>query len=72
MQGSEDTHVVALTPEAPGYSGQIRRFGQQGPAYQVISEQLNGELEIVILESSERLNYSVSDFLRDPIAVLAP
>ncbi len=72
MQGFEEAQSDFRAFEVAGYAGQVRRFGPHGPAYEVISVQRNGELEIEVVESSERLTYPVADFLSDPIAITVP
>ncbi len=72
MQGFQETPSDFLAFEASGYAAQVRRFGPHGPAYEVISVQRNGMLEIEVVESSERLAYPVSNFLSDPIAMTVP
>jgi hypothetical protein len=72
MQGFEEAQSEFLAFDAAGYAGQVRRFGPYGPAYDVISVQRNGELEIEVVESSERLMYPLADFLADPIALTVP
>lgn len=53
--------------------GSIRRFGLEGPAYEVIgiaSPSSTGapQMRVHVLESGDHLDYPVSDLLRDPEA----
>jgi Family of unknown function (DUF5397) len=52
--------------------GEIRRFGPVGPAYEVLSVKATGDVEICVIESGERLDYGLADFLADPIALTIP
>ena len=59
-------------PEQPeALIGTWRRFGQTGPAYQVVGlapQVGNGDLfmRIQVVETGEELDYRVSDILGDP------
>ena len=53
--------------------GSIRRFGLEGPAYEVVGLALSStagapQMRIHVLESNEELDYPVADVLRDPEA----
>ena len=52
--------------------GQVRRFGAQGPAYEVMGTRANGDLMIAVVETGEQLDYPLIDFLADPIALTVP
>jgi hypothetical protein len=52
--------------------GDIRRFGPAGPAYEVLSVKTSGDVEIYVIETGERLDYGLADFLADPVAVTVP
>ena len=54
------------------FEGQVRRFGPHGPAYEVVGNRTAGEVEILVIESGERLIYSVGELLADPIAETVP
>jgi hypothetical protein len=72
LQGFDEAQSDFLAFDAAGNAGQVRRFGPHGPSYEVISVQRNGELEIEVVGSSERLTYPVADFLADPVALTVP
>ena len=50
----------------------VRRFGEHGSAYEVEAVGRNGELDIVVIESGERLTYALAEYLSDPVAVTVP
>ena len=54
------------------FVGQIRRFGEYGPAYEVIDVQPRGPVTIVVIESGERLEYPLTEVLADPLAETVP
>jgi hypothetical protein len=54
------------------FVGQVRRFGPHGPAYEVLAMAAATSVEIVVIESGERLTYAVADLLSDPIAETVP
>jgi hypothetical protein len=52
--------------------GSVRRFGLEGPMYEVIGVSSRGETDeprvrIVVVESGEELDYPVADLLADPV-----
>jgi hypothetical protein len=53
------------------FVGQVRRFGAHGPAYEVIAASAR-EVDIVVIESGERLPYALAEFLMDPVAETVP
>jgi hypothetical protein len=55
--------------EAQQLVGQVRRFGETGPVYEVISVKDNGKLaEIQIPESGEKAEVLVEHVVMDPRA----
>lgn len=64
---SQFAHATPIT-----FEGQVRRFGPHGPAYEVLASRSGGEVDIVVIESGERLTYSVTELLADPIAETVP
>ena len=65
--------------DAPRYSasdadlvGQIKRFGDDGPAYEVIELLPRGEVLIEVVYSEERLALPLAEVLADPIAETVP
>lgn len=52
--------------------GSVRRFGLEGPIYQVMGVGPRGadgaqHMRIVVIESGEELDYPIADLLIDPI-----
>ena len=58
--------------EQRAFVGDVRRFGPLGPAYEVVDVKPNGDVRIVVIESGERLDYALAEYLADPIAETVP
>ena len=58
--------------DARAFVGEVRRFGSMGPAYEVLDATASGDLVIEVVESGERLDYALTDFLTDPLAITVP
>jgi hypothetical protein len=71
-RGFEEAQSAYLAETTSDFVGQVRRFGAQGPAYEVMDMRQNGELAIQVVQSGERLDYPLSDFVADPVAVTVP
>ena len=71
-RGFAEAHSTYVAEAAEDYIGQVRRFGPHGPAYEVLDVRDNGELAIAVVESGERLDYPLPEFLADPVAVTVP
>ena len=48
--------------------GSYRRFGREGPVYQVVGRVDAGMLSILVVQTGEILNYPASKALEDPEA----
>lgn len=78
--GKKRGKAAGLREEAAVYSaslaselvGQIRRCGEDGPAYEVLELLPDGELLVEVIYSEERLALPVNDVLADPIAETIP
>ena len=60
----------ALAPDS--IVGEFRRFGDAGPAYEIIRIVSATEAFIRVFYSGEELNYPISEILTDPIAETVP
>jgi hypothetical protein len=52
--------------------GQVRRFGEEGPAYEVIAVDEDGRLVAEVVYSGEKVICEVQEVLDDPMAVTIP
>ena len=71
-QGFEEAQADYAGLSDTTYVGQVRRFGNSGPAYEVVAVVSTDEVEIVVLHSGERLVYTVAELLADPRAETIP
>ena len=70
--GFEEARAVFHGVKPVSLAGEVRRFGPHGPAYEVLDVRRTGDLAIIVIESGERLDYPLGDFLADPIAETVP
>jgi hypothetical protein len=72
QNGFEEAPVSYSHTGSNAFVGQVRRFGAFGPAYEVIDIRETGELVIHVFDNGEQLDYSVAEFLADPVAETIP
>ena len=70
--GFQDAQAGFQYRVAKAYVGEVRRFGPMGPAYEVVDTTATGDLMITVVESGEQLDYALTDFLADPVAITVP
>jgi hypothetical protein len=70
--GFQEAQSEFSAATSASFVGQVRRFGDHGPAYEVVAFKSPTDVEIVVIESCERLSYAVSDLLADPMAETVP
>jgi hypothetical protein len=67
------TKSRALTEdEAQRLVGEFRRFGEAGPAYEIVRIESKDKAWIRVIYSDEQLAYPIADVLADPIAETIP
>jgi virulence-associated protein VapD len=64
--------AVPFEFDPPQLIGQIKRIGDYGPAYEIMSVGENGMVEIEVIESGERVALPIDQILADPIAETIP
>jgi Family of unknown function (DUF5397) len=52
--------------------GQIRRIGEAGPAYEVMNIDDSGNAVIEVIESGERVKFTIAEVMEDPMAETIP
>jgi hypothetical protein len=63
----------AYAPEDPGQLvGQIRRLGDHGPAYEIVSVDDAGNAVIEVIESGEQVKFPIAEVIEDPMAETIP
>jgi Family of unknown function (DUF5397) len=70
--GLQETQTGYVHAGSTAFVGQVRRFGAFGPAYEVVDIRPSGDLVVHVFNNGERLDYSVAEFLADPIAETVP
>jgi hypothetical protein len=70
-QGFEDTQAAYLA-DPRKLIGQVRRFGDAGPAYEVLSLNEDGKLVTEVIYSGEIVICEVKEVLDDPMAETIP
>ena len=70
-RGFEDAQAAYLA-DPRKLIGQVRRFGDAGPAYEIIALDEDGKLVTEIIYSGERVICTVKEVLDDPMAETIP
>jgi hypothetical protein len=70
-RGFEDAQSAYLA-DPRKLIGQVRRFGDEGPAYEILSLDENGRLLTEVIHSGERVICEVREVLEDPMAETIP
>ena len=71
-RGFEEAQSNYISDDGHSLVGQFRRFGEEGPAYEVLRIVSHTEAWISVVTSEEELAYPIADVLADPIAVTIP
>jgi len=58
--------------DATGLVGQVRRFGEEGPAYEIVELAEDDEVLIEVVYSGERITLPFAEVMADPIAETIP
>ncbi|MFM9940018.1 MAG: DUF5397 family protein [Hyphomicrobiaceae bacterium] len=72
MPGFEEAQATYLQDSGKPFIGEVRRFGVDGPAYEVMGFTALGDAEIQVIETGERLDYALADVMADPLAETVP
>jgi hypothetical protein len=72
QNGFGEAQTSYAHPGGATFIGQVRRFGPFGPAYEVVGLKSLGELVVHVFDNGEQLDYSVAEFLADPVAETIP
>jgi Family of unknown function (DUF5397) len=70
--GFQEAQAQFQHADVVNFVGQVRRFGQHGPAYEVTAVRRTGDVAITVIQSGEQLDYALTAFLADPIAEIVP
>ena len=69
--GFEDAQAAYLA-DPRKLIGQVRRFGDEGPAYEILALDENGRLVTEVIDTGERVICEVKEVLEDPMAETIP
>jgi hypothetical protein len=70
--GFQEAQVEYAHAGREAFVGQVRRFGPYGPAYEVLAASAATSVDIIVIETGERLTYALSEMLADPMAETVP
>ena len=70
--GFEETQTAYAADDPRALIGQFRRFGPDGPAYEIMSIDDAGRVHVEVVYSDEKVICSVAEVLEDPIAETIP
>lgn len=70
-RGFEETQAVYLS-DPRRLIGQVRRFGDAGPAYEIIGVDDAGRVVTEVIVSGERVTCEIGEVLEDPMAETFP
>lgn len=71
-RGFEEAQASYAGDMSQSLVGQVRRFGEEGPAYEVVRMMGADQAWICVICSEEELAYPVAHILADPIAETVP
>jgi hypothetical protein len=71
IRGFEEAKAAYLS-DPRRLIGQVRRFGDAGPAYEILRIDSNDEAWIRVVFSGEELAYPIAEIVADPIAETIP
>ena len=71
-RGFGEAQAACLSEGSASVVGQFRRFGEEGPAYEVLRLHGQDEAWISVVCSEEELAYPIAALLADPIAETIP
>ena len=72
MSSSLQKKQLKLAEVLPDLVGEFRRFGSAGPAYEITNLDNDGNVDVVVFASGERVTVRLEDVLKDPIAQTLP
>lgn len=71
-RGFEEAHAAHLSDDSRKLVGQFRRFGEAGPAYEILRIESKDKAWIRVVYSEEELAYPIAQIVADPIAETIP
>ena len=71
-RGFEETKSAYVHDDPGKLIGQIRRLGDYGPAYEIISMDSAGNVVTEVIETGEQVTFPLAEVLGDPMAETIP
>jgi hypothetical protein len=71
-QGFEEAQATFASEDPRRLIGQIRRFGPDGPAYEIMAIDDAGRIHVGVVCSDEKVICTLAEVLEDPIAETIP
>ena len=71
-RGFEESQAAYVAETSADLVGQFRRFGEEGPAYEVLQVVDEASAMVSVVCSEEQLAYPIAHILADPIAETIP
>lgn len=71
-RGFDEKQAAYSADDPRGLIGQIRRLGEAGPAYEVMSLEGDDMVVVEIIESDERVVMPIAEVIEDPMAETIP
>ena len=70
--GFEEEKVAYVADDPRKLIGQVRRFGDAGPAYEIMGIAENGDVLVEVIYSDEKVRCKLAEVLEDPMAETIP
>ena len=70
--GFDEAKAAYIADDLQKLIGQIRRLGEYGPAYEIMSIDDKNIVTIEVIESDERVVFPLAEILEDPMAETIP
>ena len=71
-RGFEEKQAAYSADDLRGLIGQIRRLGEAGLAYEIMSIEGDGMVVVEIIESDECVTMPIAEVIEDPMAETIP
>ena len=71
-QGFKEEQAAYASEDPRKLIGQFRRFGPDGPAYEIMAVDGDGNIHVEVVYSDEKVVCSLAEVLEDPIAETIP
>ena len=72
VAGFEEKQTTYASGDPSQLVGQFRRFGPDGPAYQIMAVDNSGLVHVEVVYSDEKVVCPLAEVLEDPIAETIP